>query len=103
MDTTLDDSHHTLLAESNALLSASDLQLDQLSKAELQTLCREHQLWGWSRLHQSELLAFVRKHLEPSPAAEPVIHFSDASRMERLLLLLLDHLGVAPEDWRPGS
>lgn len=93
----LDDRHHTLLAESTALLSASDLQLDQLSKADLQALCRAHQLRGWSRLRQSELLAFVRQHLEPSPVQERVTPTSDASRTERLLLLLLDHLGVAPE------
>lgn len=52
---------------------------------------------GWSRLRHADLLAFVRKHLQPSPVPEPVIHASDASRTERLLLLLLDHLGVATE------
>ena len=93
----LDDRHHSLLAESTALISDSDLQLDQLSKADLQALCREHQLRGWSRLRQSDLLAFVRQHLQPPPAPESVIHASEASRTERLLLLLLDHLGVAPE------
>jgi hypothetical protein len=93
----LDDRHHNLLAESTALISASDLQLDQLSKADLQALCRKHQLRGWSRLRQSDLLAFVRQHLQPPPAPESVIHASEASRTERLLLLLLDHLGVAPE------
>lgn len=93
----LDDRHQTLLAESTALLSASDPQLDQLSKADLQALCREHQLRGWSRLRHAELLAFVRQHLEPAPVQERVMPTSDASRTERLLLLLLDHLGVAPE------
>ena len=93
----LDDRHHTLLAESAALLSASDLQLDQLSKSDLQALCRQHQLRRWSHLRHAELLAFVRQHLEPAPVSERVTPTSDASRTERLLLLLLDHLGVAPE------
>jgi hypothetical protein len=65
--------------------------------ADLQALCRELQLRGWSRLRQSDLLAFVRQHRQPPPAPESVIHASEASRTERLFLLLLDHLGVAPE------
>lgn len=103
----LDDRQHALLAESAALLTPSELPLDQLSKADLQGLCRQHQLRGWSRLRQPELLAFVRQHLEPSPGPERVTPTSDASpnvasreaasRTERLLLLLLEHLGVPPE------
>jgi hypothetical protein len=48
------------------------------------------------------LLAFLTQHLQsapaPAPAAVPaVIDTTDASRSERLLLLLLDQLGVDPE------
>lgn len=96
----LDDRNHTLQAQSAALLSASVLQLDHLSKGELQALCREHQLRGWSRLRHDELLAFVKQHLDPLSAPAGVTDATDttdASRTERLLLLLLDHLGVAPE------
>jgi hypothetical protein len=102
----LDDRQHNLLAESAALMTPSDLHFDQLSKAELQALCRQHHLRGWSRLRHPQLLAFVKQHLEPSPApagvtdandANDANHANDASRSERLLLLLLDHLGVAPE------
>jgi hypothetical protein len=93
----LNDRRHSLQAESAALLSASDLQLDRLSKGELQALCRDHQLRGWSRLRHDELLAFVKQHLEPLPAPTGVPDATEASRIERLLLLLLEHLGVTPE------
>lgn len=99
----IDDRHHTLLAETAGLLSPPDLQLDRLSKADLQALCREQHLRGWSRLRHAELLAFVKQHLEPAPAPTGITDATDAtdaldaSRSERLLLLLLDHLGVAPE------
>jgi hypothetical protein len=45
------------------------------------------------------LLAFEKQHLEPAPAradSAAAIHNPDANRSERLLLLI-DHLGVAPE------
>ena len=97
----IDDRHQTLLAEASSLLLPPDRPLDGLSKGELQALCREHGLRGWSRLRQPDLLAFVKQHLEgvsaPAPAAVLAIDTTDASRSERLLLLLLDHLGVAPE------
>jgi len=93
----LNDRRHSLQAESAALLSASDLQLDRLSKGELQALCRDHQLRGWSRPRHDELLAFVKRHLEPLPAPTGVPDATEASRIERLLLLLLEHLGVTPE------
>jgi hypothetical protein len=97
----IDDRHQTLLAEASSLLLPPDRPLDGLSKGELQALCREHGLRGWSRLRQPDLLAFVKQHLKdasaPAPAAVPAIDTTDASRSERLLLLLLDHLGVAPE------
>lgn len=99
----IDDRHQTLLAEASSLLLPPDRPLDGLSKRELQALCREHGLRGWSRLRQPDLLAFVKQHLEgasaqaQAPAAVPAIDTTDASRSERLLLLLLDHLGVAPE------
>jgi hypothetical protein len=93
----LDEREHTLLAESTTLLSPSHLQLDQLSKADLQALCRQHRLRGWSRLRHAELLAFVQEHLESSPSPPSITDTADASRLERLLLLVLDTLGVAPE------
>ena len=54
------------------------------------------------RLRHLQLLAFVTQHLQRAPAPAPAevpaaIHTTDASRSERLLLLLLDQLGVAPE------
>jgi hypothetical protein len=98
----IDQRHHNLLAEPPAVLLPPDLQLDRLSKTELQALCRQHRLRGWSRLRHPNLLAFVTQHLQsapsPAPAEAPAaIDTSDASRSERLLLLLLDQLGVAPE------
>lgn len=98
----IDQRHHNLLAETPAVLLPPDLQLDRLTKAELQALCRQHRLRGWSRLRHPDLLAFVTQHLQSAPAPAPAavttaIDTTDASRSERLLLLLLDQLGVAPE------
>ena len=98
----IDDRHQTLLAAAPSLLLPLDLPLDGLSKAELQALCREHGLRGWSRLRQPDLLAFVKQHLQSAPPPDPAevpapLDITDASRTQRLLLLLLDHLGVAPE------
>jgi hypothetical protein len=39
----------------------------------------------------------VNQHLEPLPAPAGVPDATEASRIERLLLLLLEHLGVTPE------
>ena len=44
----------------------------------------------------------MTQHLQSAPSSAPAeapaaIDTTDASRSERLLLLLLDHLGVAPE------
>ena len=98
----IEQRHHNLSAETPADLLPPDLQLDCLSKAELQALCRQHRLRGWSRLRHPNLLAFVAQHLQSRPPQAPVedtaaIDTTAASRSERLLLLLLDHLGVAPE------
>jgi hypothetical protein len=92
----IDQRHHNLLAETPGFLLPPDLQLDRLSKGELQALCRQHRLRGWSRLRHPDLLAFVTQHLQSAPPPDPAAA-TDASRSERLLLLLLDHLGVAHE------
>jgi len=42
----IDQRHHNLLAEPPAVLLPPDLQLDRLSKPELQALCRQHRLRG---------------------------------------------------------
>ena len=39
----------------------------------------------------------MNQHLEPLPAPAGVPDATEASRIERLLLLLLEHLGVTPE------
>lgn len=92
-----------LEAETRELLLPTDLDLEAMTTAELQALCRQHRLRGWSRLRRAELLTFVRMQLQPAPVPDvaapelPLEAPAGASRSERLLLLLLHHLGVTPE------
>lgn len=95
-----------LLQESRELLLPAAVDLEALSKEELQNLCRQHRLKGWSKLRRDRLIAFLTTALAQAPAdssgpstppaAPPEAPFSsaDASRTERLLLLLLQHLAV---------
>jgi hypothetical protein len=108
----IEERHGNLLAETADLLLPSGLDLDSLTAGELQDLCRQNRLRGWSKLKRSDLIAFLRERLGPqlqAPPSGPATSYpSDASRLERLLLLLLRQLGTASEviddAWRdPGD
>lgn len=86
-----------------------------MTAAELQNLCRSRCLRGWSKLRRDGLLAFVKRELGSALRMMQILYrettgpptgaeaagssaVADASRTERLLLLLLRHLGVPQED-----
>lgn len=119
----IDERQQSLLAESAELLLPMALNLEAMTAAELQDLCRQKGLRGWSRLRRDALLAFVQQQLatdletgdlqtgpveslgraEPHPGAMPppaqaAVAAAGDSRMERLLLLLLQHLGVSQQE-----
>ncbi len=94
----IEERHGNLLAETADLLLPSGLDLDSLTAGELQDLCRQNRLRGWSKLRRSDLIAFLRDRLGPqlqAPSGPAASYPSDASRLERLLLLLLRQLGTA--------
>ena len=121
----LEQRNQLLLAETAGFLLPPDLNLDAMRKGELQDLCRHKLLRGWSKLNHAELLAFLKQKLGPEIEAmrllreEPSVDTprekagvsqtpsAQASRVERLLLFLLSHLGVPPEQvevaWQEGS
>jgi len=96
-----------LLQDSLDLLPAAAVDLESLSKEELKALCRQHKLTGWSKLRRESLIDFLTRSLVQPPGESPQldsqsgdstqsgsISYKGASRSERLLLLLLDHLQV---------
>lgn len=96
----IEERHGQLLSHTADVLLPPGLDLDRLTAAELQNLCRQHRLKGWSKLRRRDLIAFLRERLGPEPQAPagPVPPYpADATRLERLLLLLLRQLGTAPE------
>lgn len=111
----IEERHQNLLSDTPGFLLPPDLNLEQLTAGELQSLCRKRRLRGWSKLRRDDLLNFVKEKLGPELQAMQILHQeqaeaspqaagdssatpADASRTERLLLLLLQHLGVAPDD-----
>ena len=115
-----------ILADADGFLLPPDLNLDAMTLGELQSLCRSKRLRGWSKLRRDDLLVFVKDKLgreieimrllhkdaliEASPAESSVdaagpqadqsvrsAWAADATRTERLLLLLLQHLNVPLE------
>jgi hypothetical protein len=117
----IEERHQNLLADAPGFLLPPDLNLEGMTKGELQTLCRKRRLRGWSKLRRDDLLAFVKQELGPELKAMQILqqeqtetapgsHFdgsspqADASRTERLLLLVLRHLDVAADEveaaWR---
>lgn len=120
----IEERHDNLLAETAGFLLPPGLDLDTLTADELRSICRQKRLRGWSKLRRDDLLAYVKRELGPelramedlpesqngeeeavtaaagpTPSAPP-----DASRSERLLLLLLRRLGTDPgaidDAWR---
>ena len=105
----IDERSQNLLAETQGLLLPPDLDLDGMSTAELRDLCRRRRLRGWSKLRRAELLTFLREQVGPAPQAnsDPNTVPAETTRTERLLLLLLQHLGVPQEQvdaaWRGAT
>ena len=112
----LDQRRQTLLSETSAVLLPPDLNLDGMSMVDLQNICRSKRLRGWSKLRRDALLAFLKEHLGSDLEAVRLLETEaaapssskqqeemglpshvDATRVERLLVLLLSHLGVSPE------
>ncbi|MBD2551072.1 hypothetical protein H6G65_16060 [Microcystis elabens FACHB-917] len=109
----IEERHGRLLSETADLLLPPGVDLNSLTAGELQNLCRKQRLRGWSKLRRSELIAFLqeRGHAAEAPAAVAVPSLPyppEASRTERLLLLLLRQLGTTTEAiegawWDPGQ
>ena len=111
----IEERQQNLLADAPGFLLPPDLNLEGMTAGELQKLCRKRRLRGWSRLRRDDLLAFVKRELgselkamqilqqEQAEDAPPDTH-ADANRIERLLLLVLRHLDVPPDEveaaWR---
>ena len=120
----LEERHHNILADAEGFLLPPDLNLEAMTAGELQNLCRSKRLRGWSKLRRDELLTFVKQqlgrelemmrrlhqeqgavasqadsadHSAQPPAVEGQGFPADASRSERLLLLLLRQLEVSAE------
>ena len=89
----LDERHQNLLNASTTVLLPPDQDLEAMTARELKDLCRRQRLRGWSKLNRDQLLAFVKQKLAADHNATP----ADATRTERLLLLVLHQLGTAPE------
>ena len=89
-----------ILSESAEILLPPGPDLNTLTAGELQNICRQQRLRGWSKLRRSELIAFLKDRFgtelkAPTISAPSYPH--DANRLERLLLLLLRQLGTATE------
>jgi len=119
----LEERHKGILADAEGFLLPPDLNLDAMTAGELRNLCRSRRLRGWSKLRRDDLLAFVKQQLareieishilQQQQVDEATVEANsdgithaqpdsalgypdDASRTERLLLLLLRHLDVSP-------
>ena len=95
-----------LLEETAALQLNSGLDLKSLSKKELQKICRENKLKGWSKLRQKDLISFLKKniaseansHSSDEDNRTSSIYPADSNRTERLLILLLRQINTPQED-----
>ena len=95
-----------LLEETATLQLNSGLDLKSLSKKELQNICRENKLKGWSKLHQKDLIGFLKKniaseansHSSDEDNLTSSIYPADSNQTERLLILLLRQINTPQED-----
>ena len=95
-----------LLEETATLQLNSDFDLKSLSKKELQNICRENKLKGWSKLRQKDLISFLKKniaseansHSSDEDNRTSSIYPADSNRTERLLILLLRQINTPQED-----
>lgn len=92
--------HGHLLSESAEILLPPSPDFNTLTAGELQNICRQQRLRGWSKLRRNQLITFLQERmgteLEAPTIPEP--HYPrDANRIERLLLLLLQKLGTASD------
>ena len=96
----IEERHSHILSDSAEILLPPGPDLNTLTAGELQNICRQQRLRGWSKLRRSELIAFLQERmgteLEAPTIPEPP-YPRDANRIERLLLLLLRQLGTATE------
>lgn len=96
----IEERHGHLLSESAEILLPPGQDLDTLTAGELQNICRQQRLRGWSKLRRSELITFLQDRMGTELEA-PIIpapsYPHDANRIERMLLLLLQKLGTATE------
>lgn len=109
---------NNLLEESAQLFLSPGLELDSLTTTELHDICRKRRLKRWSKLRRADLIAFLQEELGPElylfgdlsnerlansePEGEDsqtaLSYPRDASRSERLLLLVLSKLEVSAEE-----
>ena len=95
-----------LLEETATLQLNSGLDLKSLSKKELQNICRENKLKGWSKLRQKDLISFLKKniaseansHSSDEDNLTSSIYPADSNQTERLLILLLRQINTPQED-----
>ena len=96
----IEERHGHLLSESAEILLPPGQDLDALTAGQLQNICRQQRLRGWSKLRRNQLITFLQERMgteleAPTISAPSYPH--DANRLERLLLLLLQKLGTATE------
>ena len=120
----VEERYQGILADAGGFLLSPDLNFDSMTAAELKNVCRSRHLRGWSNLRRDDLLAFVKQQLASEIEISHILQRQqvdeatdeatsegvaevqadrgpgypvDASRTERLLLLLLQHLNVPQE------
>ncbi|WP_341899530.1 hypothetical protein [Synechococcus sp. UW140] len=96
----IEERHGHLLSESAEILLPPGPDLNTLTAGELQNICRQQRLRGWSKLRRNQLITFLKESLGTeleAPTIPERPYPRDANRIERLLLLLLQKLGTATE------
>ena len=96
----IEERHGHLLSESAELLRPPGPDLNTLTAGELQNICRQQRLRGWSKLRRNQLITFLQERMGTELEALTIPerpYPRDANRIERLLLLLLQKLGTSTE------